>query len=182
MMKTARFAAVVEAAGKPDTHLLLVSPETDKALQAAIKTHRVMTVHQELVGNKADHGTADFEPGGARQFLIFPKSISKFKGVRIVGIKYDLLKAGHPPKERAKSVKESKMGPKSTFPEKQSKPRARPPHEKVVYFTKPELQEESDEESEVLQDIKKEVRHAMELLEQGRQVAAFNLLKRIVDN
>ena len=66
MMKTARFAAVVEAAGKPDTHLLLVSPEKDKALQAAIRTHRVMTVHQELVGNNADHGAVDFEPGGAR--------------------------------------------------------------------------------------------------------------------
>jgi len=73
-MKTARFAAVVEAAGKPDTHLLLVSPEKDKALQAAIKAHRVMTVHQELVGNKADHGTVGFVPGRARQFLIFPKS------------------------------------------------------------------------------------------------------------
>ena len=52
---------------------------------------------------------------------------------------------------------------------------------KVVHFTKPELQEEPDEESEAIQDIKKEVRHAMELLEQGRQVAAFNLLKRIVE-
>ena len=181
MMKTARFAAVVEAAGTPDTHLLLVSPEKDKALQAAIRTHRVMTVHQELVGNKADHGTVDFEPGRARQFLIFPKSISKFKGIRIVGIKYDLLKAGRPPKERAKSVKEpKKAGPKSTFPEKKSKPQA-PAHEKVVHFTKPELQEEWDEESEAIQDIKKDVRHAMELLEQGRQVAAFNLLKRIVE-
>ena len=65
------------------------------------------------------------------------------------------------------------------FPEK-SKPQESP-HEKVVHFTKPELQEEPDEESEAIQDIKKEVRHAMELLEQGRQVAAFNLLKRIVE-
>jgi hypothetical protein len=130
MMKTARFAAVVEAAGKPDTHLLLISPE-GKALQAAIRTHRVMTVHQELIGNKADHGTVDFEPGRARQFLIFPKSISKFKGIRIVGIKYDLLKAGRPPKERAKSVKEpKKAGPKSTFPEEKSKPQA-PAHERL---------------------------------------------------
>jgi hypothetical protein len=100
-MKTARFAAVVEAAGKPDTHLLLVSPEKDKALQAAIKTHRVMTVHQELVGNKADHGTVGFVPGRARQLLIFPKSIFKFNGMHIVGIKYDLLKAS-PSKGRAK--------------------------------------------------------------------------------
>ena len=63
---------------------------------------------------------------------------------------------------------------------KQSKPQA-PPHEKVVHFTKPELQEEPDGESEAIEDIKKKVRHAMELLEQGRQVAAFNLLKRIVE-
>jgi hypothetical protein len=62
MMKTARFAAVVEAAGKPDTHLLLVSPERDKALQAAIRTHRVMTVHQELVGNKQITGLSILSP------------------------------------------------------------------------------------------------------------------------
>jgi hypothetical protein len=103
----------------------------------------------------------------------------KFRGNRIVGIKYDLLNAGPPPKERAKSVKEPKKA--STFLEEQSKPRGRPPHEKVVYFTKPELQQEPDEENDALEDIKKEVRHAMALLEQGKQVAAFNLLKRIVE-
>ena len=109
----------------------------------------MMTVHQELLGNKADHGTVDFELGRARQFLIFPKSILKFNGSRIVGIKYD------PPKERAKSVKEAKKaGPKSTFPEKKSKPQA-PPHEKIVHFTKPELQEEPDEESEAIEDVRR---------------------------
>jgi hypothetical protein len=39
-----------------------------------------------------------------------------------------------------------------------------PAHEKVVHFTKPELQEEPDGESEAIEGIKKEVRHAMELL------------------
>jgi len=179
-MKTARFAAVVEAVGKPDTHLLLVSPEKDKALQAAIKTHRVMTVHQELMGNRADHGTVGFEPGRARQFLIFPKSVSKFKGIRIVGIKYDLLEAQHS-KERAKPAKTpEKAAQKPRFHKEKAK-RQELPHEKVIHFTKPE-RGESDEESEAIQDIKNQVRHAMEVLEQGRQVAAFNLLKRIVDS
>ena len=179
-MKTARFAAIVEAAGKPDTHLLLVSPEKDKTLQAAIKTHRVMTVHQELAGNKADHGTVGFVPGGARQFLIFPKSITKFKGIRVVGIKYDLLK-GRPSKERVKSIKgPEKAAHKRQLREKLERPE--PPHEKVIHFTKPQRREEPDEENEAMQDIKKQVRHAMEVLEQGRQVAAFNLLKRIVDS
>lgn len=172
-MKTARFAAVVEAAGKPDTHLLLVSPEKDKALQAAIKTHRVMTVHQ--FGNKADHGTVGFVPGRARQFLIFPKSIFKFSGMHIVGIKYDLLKAP-PSKGRAKPAKAPQKRPHKRqlreTPERQE-----PSHEKVIHFTKPE----PHEESEAIQDIKNRVLHAMEVLEKGRQVAAFNLLKRIVD-
>jgi hypothetical protein len=178
-MKTARFAAVVEAAGKPDTHLLLVSPEKDKALQAAIKTHRVMTVHQELVGNKADHGTVGFVPGRARQLLIFPRSIFKFNGMHIVGIKYDLLKAS-PSKGRAKPAKAPQKEPHKRQVREKPK-RQEPPHEKVIHFTKPELHEEPYEESEAIQDIKNRVLQAMEVLEQGRQVAAFNLLKRIVD-
>jgi hypothetical protein len=178
-MKTARFAAVVEIAGKPDTHLLLVSPEKDKALQAAIKKHRVMTVHQALVGNKADYATVGFVPGGARQFLIFPKSISKFSGMHIVGIKYELLEAP-PSKGRAKPAKAAqKAAHRRQLPKKPE--RDEPPHEKVIHFTKPELNEEPREENESVQDIKDQVRHAMELLERGRQVAAFNLLKRIVD-
>jgi hypothetical protein len=178
-MKTARFAAVVEASGNPRTHLVLVSPENDKILQAAIKTHRVMTVHQELVGNKADHASVGFEAGRARQFLIFPKSISKFKGIHIVGVKYDLLDA-RPSKERATPAKTPKNAePKPTIPEEKAK-RHEPSQGKVVHF--PELQEEPDEESEAIQGIKNQVRHAMDALEQGRQVAALNLLKRIVDS
>jgi hypothetical protein len=179
-MKTARFAAVVEVAGKPETHLLLVSPEKDETLQAAIKTHRVMTVHQELGGNKADHATVGFVPGRARQFLIFPKSLFKFNGMHIVGIKYDLLKAP-PSKGRAKPAKAPQKAP--TRRQLRGKPeREKPPPEKVIHFTKPELHEEPREEGESVQDIKNQVRHAMELLEQGRQVAAFNVLKRIADS
>jgi hypothetical protein len=174
-MKTARFAAVVKASGEPETHLLLVSPDKDKLLQAAIKTRRVMTVHQDAVGNKADHGKVGFEPGRARQFLVFPESVSKFDGLRIVGINYDLLK-GRPSKEPAKR---GEKAPRSTSEEEKSKPR-NPPREKLVRFTKPRREDELDEENEAIRDIKNQVRHAMEVLEQGRQVAAFNLLKRIV--
>ena len=180
-MKTARFAAVVDAAGTPDTHLLLVSPEKDKVLQGAIKTHRVMTVHQVLVRNKADHGIVGFEPGRARQFLIFPKSLSKFEGIRIVGVKYDLLEAPHS-KEREKPAKAPEKSRTKLGVRKEKEKRQEPPREKVIHFTKPELREEVDEESEAIQDIRNQVRHAMEVLEQGRQVAAFNLLKQIVDS
>ena len=178
-MKTERFAAIVEAAGKPVTHLLLISPEKDKTLQAAIKTRRVMTVHQNLSGNKADYGDVGFEPGAGRQYLIFPKSLSKYQGSRIVAIKYELFEDGMSTKrvEPPKPAKKEQL-PKPTK-EKVQRPEA--PPEKVVHFAKPEPPPEPDEESEALQEIKNQVRHAMEALEQGKQIAAFNLLKRIVD-
>jgi hypothetical protein len=57
----------------------------------------------------------------------------------------------------------------------------RPASEKVVHFTRAEPRDEPDKESEAIKEIKNQVRHAMEVLEQGKQVAAFNLLKRILD-
>ncbi|HEY5744207.1 MAG TPA: hypothetical protein VIS99_16915 [Terrimicrobiaceae bacterium] len=173
-MKTARFAEVVEAAGKPDTHLLLVPPEKDKTFQAAIKANRIMTLHQKIVGNNKDHGTVGFQPGRARQFLVFPKSLSKFRGARIVGINYDLL-ANH--EER---VSPTKSRAKKSLSRTKVKVR-KPVQEKLLQFPKPPAKEEPDEESEAIQELKNQVRHAMEVLEEGRQVAAFNLLKRIVD-
>ena len=73
--KTARFTAIVEAAGRPEVHVG-TAPENDKVLQAAIKQHRVMTIEQARTSGKADRGTIGFEPGQSRQFLIFPKSLS----------------------------------------------------------------------------------------------------------
>ena len=92
--KTARFTAIVEAAGRPEVHVLLTAPENDKVLQAAIKQHRVMTIEQARTSGKADRGTIGFEPGQSRQFLIFPKSMGRFAGSTVVAIKYDLLEAG----------------------------------------------------------------------------------------
>ena len=36
--------------------------------------------------------------------------------------------------------------------------------------------------NENLEELRNQVRQAMKLLEEGKQVAAFNLLKRIIDN
>jgi len=56
------------------------------------------------------------------------------------------------------------------------------PPDKVVKFPKPETPEPAadDEESEAIEELKAQVRKAMGELEKGKQVAAFNLLKRIV--
>ena len=90
-MKTARFAKVVEKCGKPEIHLVLLKPAKDRVLQKAVRQQRVMTVWQESIGIKADHGKVGFAPGPGRQFLIFPKSLQFFTGRTVVGIKYDLL-------------------------------------------------------------------------------------------
>jgi hypothetical protein len=92
-VKAARFTSIVEACGKPDLHLVLIEPSKDRALQSAVKAGRVMTVLQESVGTKSDQGVIGFQAGPGRQFLLFPKSLRRFAGARVVGIKYDLIAA-----------------------------------------------------------------------------------------
>lgn len=60
----------------------------------AIREHRVMTIHHAPRGQRADYGTIGLsqrEAGG--QILIFPKSLRRWEGRRIVGIDYRLLAA-----------------------------------------------------------------------------------------
>jgi hypothetical protein len=53
--------------------------------------------------------------------------------------------------------------------------------DKVVKFRTPEPEKPAPTESEEIKEIKNRVREAMDALEQGKQVMAFNLLKRILD-
>ena len=174
-MKTARFANVVAKSGKPEIYLTLMEPAKDRTLQAAVKANRVMTVMQEHAGSKADHGVASFEVGKNRQYLVFPKSLRAFAGRAIVGIKYDLLDVGkiskkdqaappHPPKRKLK----------------RTRPRRENAEEAAGRKLLPFRPEPKEEDSDEVTDLKKQIRHAMALLEDGKAVAAFNLLKRAV--
>jgi len=189
-MKTVRFVALVESGGKPDAHLLFVKPEADKILQKAIKSKKVVTVYQSSVGSKADHGEVGFHPGVSRQYLVFPRSIGAFDGRKVIGIKYNLLESvpipksqqaekpvPPPPKKRPNHTKVAKQKPEPNEEEHDLVP-----PEKLVKFPEP-LPREDDEDhevSEAIEEIKAQVRKAMGELEKGKQVAAFNLLKRIV--
>jgi hypothetical protein len=179
-VSTARFAKVVEKYGVPEPYLVFGAPEKDRRLKTAIKTNRVMTVFQPSVGTASDRGTIGFEPGTGRQFLIFPKSLRALSGKKIVGIKYDLLSSKKIPiSQRAKpSAKPSQ----ATSKPKPKAPKARgtgPDRSKVIKFHIPD--HHGDEDSEVA-ELKRKVRRAMEVLEEGKAVAAFNLLKRIVES
>jgi hypothetical protein len=173
-MKAARFVNVVEAAGRPDVHVLLTRPENDSTLQAAIKSHRVMTVHQNRIRGKADQGTVGFDPGQSRQFLIFPRSISQFAGRSIVAIKYDLLKGGDA-QAQAKSSKTANSTRKSRSKAKLPKAATR----KIIPFVKPLAPENLDLNDEKLRDLGQPLRRAIELLKQGKQDAAVRLLSKL---
>ena len=51
---------------------------------------------------------------------------------------------------------------------------------RVVKFPASKAEDEAPPNEEV-EEIKKQVRQAMKIFEKGKQVAAFNLLKRIVE-
>lgn len=174
-VKTVRFTKVVEKCGKPQIHLLLSQPEKDRTLQTAVKSNRVMTVTQQSVGTKKDRGEIGFEAKTGRQFLIFPKNLRAFAGKTVVGINYDLLSVPTLPEDqRAASQPTKKAVSKPVRKPKDKKSRLL---SKVVAFQPPT----EDEEDTEVTELKKQVRHAMDVLEKRKPVAAFNLLKRIVE-
>ena len=181
-MKTARFSKVVEKCGDPETYLLLMDPAKDRTFQAGLKAQRVMTVFQEAVGTKTDRGEVGFQPGRGRQFLVFPKSLTPFAGRTIVGIKYELISSPEVPKsERAKPPRPPKKPkPKPSRKAREEKVEPPPKHNVVAFKPAPGKEHEDDEDDEI-PELKKQVRHAMAVLEEGKAVAAFNLLKRIVE-
>jgi len=179
-VKTARFSNVVEKFGEPEAYLLLMDPAKDQTFQAAVKSQRVMTVLQEVVGTKTDHGEVGYKPGRSRQFLVFPKSLRGFAARTVVGIKYELLGSREVPnRERAPAPRPPKKPkPKAASKVRREKPEP-PAMRKVVAF---QPAPEDDEEDEEIAALKKQVRRAMAVLEEGKAVAAFNLLKRIVND
>jgi hypothetical protein len=56
------------------------------------------------------------------------------------------------------------------------------PTEKVVEFPKPQSNQQRSDRNDEVEELKRRVREAIDVLEQGKQVAAYNLLKRIVED
>jgi hypothetical protein len=186
-MGTIRFAKIVEAAGRPVVHVLWIDPDRDPILKKAIDAQRVMTVHQGLTKAKADYGTVGFQKGVSGQILIFPKSLKRFADTRVTGVKYDLLDLATVPKgQQAPKIVPAKRVTKDNPRETKVQARAERAAvaenavATVVKFPDP-AKDDADGPAVDVEEIKKQVRLAMNALEEGKQVAAFNLLKRIVD-
>ncbi len=205
---TVRFSQVVEKAGQPEAYTLWVKPEQDKVFTSLLRQNRVMTVHQETVGSKADYGSVGYVEDRQRSLLVFPKSLKRFEGKRIIGIKYDELKeATSAAPEPAKKVTRTKTSPKKKAPratkptptskppkpkpkptpKTKKKPEPPPPPPNQIPFPKPEIVKraqpaKAEDPAEELAAIKKAVRQALEALAKDKPVTAYNLLQSAVES
>ncbi|MDZ4286820.1 MAG: hypothetical protein U0984_02615 [Prosthecobacter sp.] len=170
-MKTVRFQSIIAAAGKPRQHLLLSEPAKDRALQKALKEQRVMTVHQSTVGTKADYGTVGLDAKSHGQILIFLHSLESFAGKRIIAVNYDLYTTAPRSKPNSKSKSRVKRAPKG-------RTKSKTKTAKILPFPTAETEPDEDTDDD-LTSIKRNVRRALKALEQGKQVAAYEILKKI---
>lgn len=188
-MTTVRFSKLVADAGTPKAHTLWGAPDQDHEFQLARKAHRVLTVQQHNTGTKADIGIVGYHEKPESVLLIFPKSLRKFEGCDVVGIKYDLLKEEQPSDA---AVSRQKVAKKSA-PKRRSKAKA--PTQKFAalrLFTPPENGEGKNDESTrpetttaendqgALNELTGEVRKALKKLENGNAVAAYKILEKAI--
>ena len=89
-VKTARFAQVIEKAGKPEVYTLWQKPSQDRHLQSQIKNNRVMTIQRSESGS--EFGLVGFKERKGASYLVFPKSLKRFENHRVIGINWDLVK------------------------------------------------------------------------------------------
>ena len=88
--KTARFSQVIENCGKSEVYTLWQKPSADRHLKAQINKNRVMTILKSESGT--DFGIVGLKESKEAQYLIFPKSLTRFAGKRIVGIDWALVR------------------------------------------------------------------------------------------
>ncbi len=122
MGETVRFSELVKSAGAPEVYLPLSDPRHDRSFMRAVRDERVLSLKQEPAGTKKDFGTVGYLPERFVSYLIFPKSLKRFKDQRVVGIKYDALS------EAAVSTPKARPAPRgrSMKPKPPPKPKPRP--------------------------------------------------------
>jgi len=89
-VKTARFAEVVEKSGEPHVYTLWQKPSTDRHLQSQLKNNRVMTILKSDSGT--DFGIVGLKESKDARYVIYPKSLKRFVGKRIIGIDWERVR------------------------------------------------------------------------------------------
>lgn len=179
-MKTARFTAVVNAAGAPEVHPLWLAPDKDLGLKRAVRDCRVMTIHQALRGTKADYGTVGLHLEGSTQVLVFPKSLRRFGDRHIVGIDYRLIRQPDAPdpvsRDELRPVKKTIAPP--PLPKAQTEPV--PPRHPVKPRSRRERHPESaGAKALTREELLAQIHHALRELKAGKAVAAYERLNAL---
>lgn len=196
-MKTVRFARVVEACGRPHVHALWTAPAKDPEFARALAAHRVMTL--DHTAGKADAGTIGFAARAAKggEFLIFPKSLRRFAGARVVGVKYELIaqpqlapgdirawmapaparRVRPPPAKHPDSSSRDAAPASHPAPAAHDTPAPRPTRRAP---SGPRASRLKPETTASPSDLVAEVRAALAELERGKTVAAYRRLQRAV--
>jgi len=89
-IKTARISQVIENCGKPQVYTLWQKPSADRHLQTQIKKNRVITILKSESGT--DFGIVGLKESNEARYLIFPKSLTRFAGKRIIGIDWAFVR------------------------------------------------------------------------------------------
>jgi hypothetical protein len=105
--KQLRFAQLVKDFGRPEVMTLWTKLEDNPPFMKAVRQNRVLTVAQNATGSHTDSGEIAFHPKPSAMYYVFPKSLPKAPGARVVGIKYDLIE------EKSAKVTSIKMQPGS---------------------------------------------------------------------
>jgi hypothetical protein len=92
MSDSVRFSVVVQTGGQPQLYLPLANPRQDREFMRAVRDERVLSLKQEPTGSKKDFGIVGLVEEKFVSYLVFPKTLRKFAGKRVIGIKYDTLK------------------------------------------------------------------------------------------
>jgi hypothetical protein len=198
-VKTVRFTQVVEACGRPQVHTLWLAPEKDRELKRARDAQRVMTL--DHAGRKTDHGIVGFDAAAAKggEVLIFPKSLRRFAGARVVGVKYDLIdqpklaSAGaavwatparahphskpHAPAARLRAESSATDSAPADAAEASPPLRAPPAKPKRVRTA-----EAKSSPAPAASRLIAEIRAALKELERGKTVAAYRRLERAISH
>jgi hypothetical protein len=90
-VKTVRFRMIVDKCGKPEVYTLWQKPKADRHFQSLLKNNRVMTVRPTDSGT--DFGEIGFHQKPGARLLVFPKSLKRFEGQRIIGIDWALVQS-----------------------------------------------------------------------------------------
>lgn len=165
-MKTARFASLVAKSGTPHLHLTWGDPSRDAELRKVAKENRLLTVHQEARGNRKDFGTVGLLAESGSQFLIFPRSLRRFVGQRIVGIEYPEEPSGE---TGIATPRPSHAAHRSKRKPRAAAPRPAPP---TPRFIPPRTIPSAPPEPATMKEVRLEVAHVLRALKQKRYAAA----------